>query len=140
MLKIRKEQMDALQEAAQPRHQDDVVDFIVKHLHEESPELLEGIEPDYLREMVRNGVRRAGGHGLKSLGDVTAFVSIMFEIAPNFDEQPDLARVLADTAVPPEEKIDSLFAPELDAAWEEADRNYDPNAWFPELREEEEEE
>lgn len=138
MFKIRKEQMDALHAAAEPQHEDDVVEFITGHLREESPALLDGLSPDYLREMIRNGVRRAGGHGLKSLEDATAFVSVMFEIAPNFDEHPDLARVLADESVPPHEKLDRLFTPELDDAWEQAEKNYDPDAWFPELREDKE--
>ncbi len=134
MLKIRKEQVDAFL----PRTDREVVDFIVGHLREESPELIERLPADVLREMVGNGVGRARGHGLRRLEDLTAFVSIMFEIAPDFDEQPALRRVLRDDNIPADERMDRLFAPELDEAWEEAARYRDGEAraaaWFPELK------
>ncbi|MBA3805012.1 MAG: hypothetical protein H0X14_04790 [Acidobacteria bacterium] len=134
MLKIRKEQVEAFL----PKTDEEIVEFIVKHLHEESPNLIERLPPESLREMVGNGVARARGHGLRRLEDLTAFVSIMFEIAPDFDEHEELRRVLRDDGVPADERMDRLFDSELDDAWEEVVRYRDPEAragaWFPELK------
>lgn len=131
MLKIRKEQFEAFE----PKTDEEVVEFIAGHLREEIPEVV-GDLPS-LPEMVRSGVARARGHGLRSLGDLTAFVSIMFEVAPTFDEQPELRRVLEDEGAPAGGRLDALFDEELEGAWEEAAR-YDgaawAEAWFPELK------
>jgi len=133
MLKIRKEQIDAFL----PKTDEETVDFIVAHLGEESPSLIERLPQESLREMVGNGMARARGHGLGRLEDLTAFVSIMFEIAPDFDEHAELRRVLRDETVPADERMDRLFNSELDDAWEEVVRYRDPEAragaWFPEL-------
>jgi hypothetical protein len=135
MLKIRQEQFAAFE----PKTDEEIVAFIVAHLREESAELVGNLPG--LPEMVRNGVARARSHELRSLGDLTAFVSMMFEVAPNFDEHPKLREVLDDERVPVEERLDGLFDGDLDEAWEEAAR-YDgaawAEAWFPELKQAEE--
>ena len=131
MLKIRQAQFDAFE----PKTDEEIINFIVAHLREASADLVEKL-PD-LPEMVKNGVARARSHKLESLQDLTAFVSIMFEVAPNFDEHAALREVLDDERVPVNERLDNLFANELNKAWEEAAR-YDgavwAEAWFPELK------
>ncbi|HEY0004205.1 MAG TPA: hypothetical protein VGB17_05295 [Pyrinomonadaceae bacterium] len=134
-MKIRREQIEAFL----PKSDAEIVEFIIKHLQEESPELIDRIPLDGLREMVGNGIKRARTHGLSSLADLTGFVSIMFEIAPNFDVIPAIRSVLSDENVPPDKRFERLFEKELDEAWERAANNYNPEAWaeawFPELRE-----
>ncbi len=136
MLKIRKEQLaDFL-----PKNDREIIDFIIKHLQDESPELIDRIPEDGLREMVGNGIKRARKYNLTSLADLTGFVSIMFEIAPNFDEIPEIQNVLCNQNVPPETRFSMLFERELDEAWEKAANSYNADAWaevwFPELRDE----
>jgi hypothetical protein len=132
MLTIREEQMNAfLLDDEQA-----FVDFIIEHLNEESPELIDRLPLDALREMVSNGIARAKKYGLRSPEDLTAFVAVMFEIAPNFDEQPEIHQVLQDESIPIDERFDLIFEKVSDEAWEEADRNYDYEAWFLELRNE----
>lgn len=136
-MEIRQEQIDAFE----PQTDDEIITFIIEHLEDESPELIDRIPNDGLREMVGNGVKRARGHNLKSLANLTAFVSLMFEIAPNFDEQTEIDRVLSDENAPIEENFDRLFEPELDDDWERAADSYDAEswaeAWYPELKDEE---
>jgi len=134
MLKVRKGQFDAFLS-----DEEGFISFIIGHLCEESPELIERIPPDDLREMVRNGLARARSHGLRSPGDLAAFVSIMFEIAPNFDEHPAIRQALDDARVPVDKRIDTLFERVPEKAWEEAEKNYDAKAWFPELQDEQDE-
>lgn len=62
MLKINEAQMNAFllhDESA-------FVDFIIEHLNEESPELIDRLPLDTLRAMVRNGISRAKKYGLHS--------------------------------------------------------------------------
>lgn len=130
MLKIRKEQLAAFL----PKHDREIVDFIISHLQDESPELIDRIPEDGLREMVSNGIKRAGKYDLTSLADLTGFVSIMFEIAPNFDEIVEIQNVLSNQNVPQDKRFSMIFETELDDAWEKAANSYNPEAWFPELQ------
>jgi hypothetical protein len=73
-------------------------------------------------------------HGLESDRQVIGFVSLMFEVAPNFDREPVLAALLANRAVPPAERWRRLFAPEpaVEAAWARAAEPgfRDASAWW----------
>lgn len=93
--------------------------------------------PDWgLREMVAGGLKKARRHRFKTTEDLTAFVVLMFTMAPNFDEQAELAAVLADESIPEEIRMDALTADSLNSAWEQAENDYDDTTWFPEIDEE----
>jgi hypothetical protein len=80
--------------------------------------------------MVRNGIKRAESHLFKTAEDITAFVSIMFEIAPNFDEQPAIKSILDDSKFPPADRLERLWSPLVtDEDWEQAANNYNENSW-----------
>lgn len=85
-----------------------------------------------LRDSIRVGIKRARRNGLSSDRHISEFVLIMGEVAPNFDQQKDIRRMLDDANLPVEARWERLFTPEFDAAWEEADQPgfLDPNAWF----------
>lgn len=109
------------------------VDFVVRHVQTECRDSVRDIDPVSLREMVANGLARARGHGLGRAKDLTAFVALMFEIAPNFDEQADIRRALADPSVPIDRRFDAMLEGVPDRAWDEAEKRRNPAAWFPEL-------
>lgn len=112
------------------------VQLNMEQVREGMPHLVDHLPDDRLREMVVNALARARSHRFTSDEDLMAFVALMFEIAPNFDEQPAIKRSLADPTIPATERLDALFVPELDNAWEEAATNYDYRAWHPGLDEE----
>ena len=127
MLVIRQEQFDALIKGTD----EEWVEFLVGHVKEEFPEKTAERDDETLREMVKGGIRRAESHGFKIAEDQSAFVSIMFEIAPNFDEQPQIKAVLNDDQFAPEDRIERLWSPLVpEEAWEEAEKNHNENAWF----------
>ncbi|KHD07819.1 hypothetical protein PN36_20755 [Candidatus Thiomargarita nelsonii] len=72
--------------------------------------------------MVTNGLTRARCYDLEKPQDLTAFVAIMFDISPNFDEQPDIQRALRDKSVPIEQRFNTMIERVPDKAWEEASR------------------
>ena len=129
MLTIRKEQMDQMLTHDESR----LIDFVVGHVQRECRDSVRDIDPRSLREMVSNGMTRARRHGLTGPRDLTAFVAIMFEIAPNFDDQPDIRRALGDSSVLIEQRFDRMLERVPDWAWEEAQRYKVSAAWFPEL-------
>ena len=129
MFKVRHEQMEAML-----RHDDEkFLSFIVEHLQRECRDSVRDIDQVSLREMAANGLARARGHGLRRARDLVAFVAIMFEIAPNFDEQADIRRALRDPTVPIDRRFDAMLERVPDRAWEEAARAKVAEAWFPGL-------
>ncbi|HVE57386.1 MAG TPA: hypothetical protein VNB22_11205 [Pyrinomonadaceae bacterium] len=129
MLVIRQEQIDALIKGTD----EEFVEFLVGHVKEEFPEKAAERDRETLHTMVRGGIRRAESHGFTTAEDITAFISIMFEIAPNFDEHPQIKTVLDDETFAPEDRIERLWSPLVtEEAWEEAAKNYNEKAWFPE--------
>lgn len=126
MLVIRQEQIDKLIMGSD----DEFVEFLVNHVKEEHPDLSENYNDDALREMVKHGINRAKSHQLSTAEDLTAFISIMFEIAPNFDEQPQIKAVLDDETFPPESRIERMWTDAVsEEAWQEAEDNFDEKAW-----------
>ena len=87
---------------------------------------------EMLRDSIRSGIQRARRNRLTSDRHISEFVLIMFETAPNFDQQKDIRRTLDDDTVPTEQRWERLFTPALDKAWAEADDPsfYDADAWF----------
>lgn len=110
-----------------------LVRFVVGHVHKHCRDSVRDIDAASLREMVENGLARARSHGLDRPKALTAFVALMFEIGPNFDQQPEIRAALADTSVPMSERFDVMLSRVSDEAWEEAEANRDPLAWFPGL-------
>lgn len=102
---------------------------LAEHLREYHKELVEVFPEDILHVLIQRGIARARRYGLFSEADLTAFVAIMFEIAPNFDQHPYIHDVLTDRRLLPTEKIDALVQRVPDFVWEEADRQYDEDAW-----------
>jgi hypothetical protein len=128
MLVIRQQQIDTLIKGTD----EEFVEFLVAHVHEEFPEKAAERDEETLRVMIRGGIERAENHQLSTAEDITAFISIMFEIAPNFDEQPQIQAILDDENFPPEDRIERLWSPLVsEEAWEEAEKHYNENSWFP---------
>lgn len=100
------------------------------HIRQEQPDMTACLSDDTLNEMISTGFERARSYGFRSDEDLTAFVCVMFEIAPNFDEQPELNQALSNTSIPINRRFDSLFEPRYDWAWQEAEKHYDTRAWF----------
>lgn len=130
MIRIRPEHLAAFQ----PNADAAFVDRLAEHLRTEHGPLVEGLPDRLLEEMVRSGLVRARRYGLTWESSLTAFVALMFEVAPNFDEHPPVRRVLLDARVPPDARIEALAGRVSAEEWEEAGRRYDADAWFPGLR------
>ena len=107
---------------------------ILDHVTHTMPEEVRGIPPHLVAAMIETGIERARGHGLSTDEDIVAFVGVMFEIAPNFDDEPTLRAVLAEKTLTPAQRWQALFAgtPSLATAWERAaaPQFYDAAAWI----------
>lgn len=127
MLKIRSQQLEALEEQAE----DGLIDYIVSVLDEDHPETIEGMPDDMVYELVENGLDRARSHDLEQDNSLTAFVCMMFVVAPNFDQHPRIKAILADETLEPDERFEKVLDEISDEEWDEAENNWDADAWFP---------
>lgn len=87
-------------------------------------------EDPQLDAMVKIGIDRSRARGLEFAEDIAAFVAIMFEVAPRFDEQPDISAVLAADTLPPNLNLETLFGRAAEPAWVDAERKYEDSFWF----------
>lgn len=95
-----------------------IIDEILAAVRENHPTYVQ--PDDVLRNAIRAGLKRARAHGLSDHRSLVEYVLVMFEIAPNFDQQPVLAQVLSDPRLPTEERWEKIFEEDYDDAWHQA--------------------
>lgn len=82
-----------------------------------------------LGAMIRSGFRRARAYGLTWETNLSAFVYLMFAVAPNFDSHPLVRHLLSDPSVAPDSRVEQLWRDTTDENWRAIRRNYDPEVW-----------
>lgn len=125
MLTIRQDQIEHFDKIAEERF----VDRLIGYLRDKQSVWIENSPDEELRQRVEWGIKRARWHGFTWESSIMKFVALMFRIAPNFDEYPPIAALLARTDVPKDELADELFTEITSEQWEAAMDRYDPAAW-----------
>ncbi len=108
MLVIRKTQMEAFSQYMEKSFED----RMLKHLREFFPVRCEDLQESELRQLVRQGVTRAGSHGFTSERDVARYTDLMFALGANFDQHRATAwaaAILRDRNAANEDKLRQLF-------------------------------
>ncbi len=103
-----------------PPDAEDLLEHVVDHLCEEQPEAVAELSDAEIRRRALHGVARAQGHGFEQPEAITAFVTLMFLVAPDFDRQPSIAKALADRSVPAPARLRGIFEKTSEADWEDA--------------------
>ncbi len=100
--------------------EEDLLDNVFDYLCEEQPETVAEIADEEIRRRAALGIRRAQGHGIDQPEAITAYVSLMFLVAPDFDVHPKIGKVLADASVPAAQRMKQIFTRTSESDWEEA--------------------
>ncbi len=135
MLKIRREQFEALQLAAADGFVIRLAGYVRKKHSDVIAQLPDGtytvsqLSEEQLREMVQSGIARAQNYGITWESGLSAFVVLMFVVAPNFDEHPLIEKALKDRTVESNARIDKLWEQTSEEIWNETKQNYDAGAW-----------
>lgn len=82
-----------------------------------------------LHRLVFEGIQHSKKHGFQSEAAQSGFIILMFEIAPNFDEDPAARQILSDSSVPQEDRVRQLAERLTTSDWARMNRAYDPEAW-----------
>jgi hypothetical protein len=128
MLVVRQEQFEKVIKHSE----EDFVNYLFGYVRGNHAATVEKHDDATLRKMIRGGIKRAESHRIELVEDTQNFIAKMFEVAPNFDEQPAIKAVLDEKDLTPEKRLEKLQSPVIsDEIWEEARRNYDEDAWFP---------
>lgn len=137
MLTIRQEQLDAFERVTEAAFERRVLTYLLENHVDAVVRLPAGefgvaeLPEELLQEIVRSGIARARTHDLTWESTVTAFVVIMFTVAPNFDEHPLIRRALNDARFEPNARLDEMWDSTSNENWETARASYDPAAWIP---------
>lgn len=126
-LVIRQEQFDLFRR----KRQEDLCARICADLRVNRPDILGDLSDAELKRRVDYGIRRACSHGMTKLYSIAMFVELMFLVAPNFDEYPAVASVLASSNEPPDDRIDQVIFRMDEPSWQDARKLADPSAWAP---------
>jgi hypothetical protein len=135
MLKIRPEQYAVFQPVAEAAFVADVVDHLRNTRPDEVVRLPGGettiaeLPDGILSDMARGGIARARAYGITWSSNLLAFVTMMFDYAPNFDDHPPLKKVLLDDDTEPNGRLDKLIQNSTEENWEAVRLAYDVAAW-----------
>lgn len=95
------------------------MEHVVDYLCGEQAEAVAGLTDAEIRRRAGLAIARAQSHGFTEAEPITAYASLMFLVAPDFDRQVSIARAL--TAGGAEgERMAALFAKTKESDWEEA--------------------
>lgn len=125
LFQIRLRHREALERAAEEQFVRDVALTIRREDHA----VVWRIHDRQFHRMVGSGIQRARRHGLAMNTAITMFVKLMFEVAPNFDEHPEIRAALSQGGGTPEDRFYSLRDRIPDAVWGEASKAYRSEAW-----------
>ena len=127
MLVIREEQIQSFIATSD----EDIIKIAVETVRRANPDRVAGHSERLLRQMAGIGIERARSAGFSKVEDIVVFVTLMFEVSPQFNEQPSLAAVLTNNALEPGDRLKQIFEHVPDEAWIEAQDLYDEKIWFP---------
>ena len=127
---IRPEQHAEFKRAAEAGFVDRTIGF----LQEKLPDQAGRLSPELLRQRVEIGIARARTYGITWQSSMLTFVTLMFEIAPNFDEHPRILAVLTDDHIAPDYRPKELLNRISGKVWGEVRQLAHSSAWAPKAR------
>jgi len=101
----------------------------VLYVKEQHADKVEGLSQDVIAQRVKTAIDRAKSFGLQLEGSILFFLALMFDIAPNFYEQPGIHKALTDGQSSPDLRMDELLDNTTDEDWDQAEESYDEGKW-----------
>ncbi len=124
MLTIRDEQLQIFQQEAERRFHREVME----HVRREVPEIAGPLPEARFARMVDFGLSKADRYGLRDEDNILTFVTLMFAVAPNFDEYLWFQILLADIRLEPDRRFEVLLLEATEEDWNEA-AEMDDGSW-----------
>jgi hypothetical protein len=96
-------------------------DSIVAHWESNSPDAIEGLAPDVLREVAIVAVTRCASYGIHGADDQHLFAGLMMRVSPSFDAHPMVRSYLRDETLAPEDRLSKMIDELPDVIWRQID-------------------
>lgn len=125
MLRLRKQQLEALHVGPKERFAADLAGYVRTNF----PEKTDGIRDDDLQRLIATGIARAEGYNMSSQSALAAFVVLTFAAAPDFDQHPRIEQILTDERFQPDHRIDLFQVYMTEGDWHEITSQVDGDAW-----------
>jgi hypothetical protein len=122
---LRPEHVEALRRPADEALARELMEFI----EQLRPAAVANLPKDVFMKRVLVGIDRARQYKFLRKSSVASFVTLMFDIAPNFDEQPGIQAVLTDPRYSPDLRMDMLIGRTRAEDWNEAESRADAKVW-----------
>jgi hypothetical protein len=82
-----------------------------------------------LETLVQTGIDRASAYGISWRSALASFVVTMFVVAPNFNEDTCVHRLLSDGDIEPDYRMDSVREHVTEGHWKVVRQTYDKDSW-----------
>ena len=115
--------------AFRPKFEETYLLKVCAHLRTRNLSTVDELAEPELRRRAEIGIARAMTHNLDAEWSVAAFVALMFAINPGFDEQPEIAAVLADQSMEPNSRVDALTSKVSRKGWQDATELSSSQVW-----------
>jgi len=125
MLTIRSEQLRAFQQQAEKTF----ATSVVSQLRTRHAEAIKDVPEDSLPRLVEHGIRRAREYGLTWQNNLSSFVTLMFEVSPEFDKCPAFRRYLTDENIPPDDRMGLVLRETTSDDWQAAQEDSTLSGW-----------
>jgi hypothetical protein len=122
---LRPEHVEALRRPADEALAREIMEFIGQL----RPAVVANLPKDVFMKRVLVGIDRARQYKFSRKSSVASFVTLMFDVAPNFDEQPAIKAVLTDPRYTPDARMDMLIGRTRAEHWDEAECRADAKVW-----------
>jgi len=137
-LTVRKEQMEVMQAVADANferrvatHLRELYSSAIVKLPDDGGEFtVSDLGQDSLDRLVRAGITKARHYEMLRQSSIAAFVTLMFDVAPNFDDHRLCGVLLGDEEKIPDERIDDVLTVLTDKNWDSIRNDYDAQAWL----------
>ncbi len=126
MLKINPQQFEIFQQQAKCQ-------FAQKLQHalaDKYPHILPRFPDEIQLKIVINMIDRAKQWGIDWKSSLVIFAELMISIAPNFDQQTDIKRILESNPAQANQRIKAITESVSDSAWSQAEANSDDLPYF----------
>ncbi len=125
-LELRREHLDRLSDHGDRILKEELKAFI----DYERPDAFSGLAESTVNEMLVTAITKSRHYGLTTAADIATFTAIMFDVAPNFDQQPQIAACLSNRQLPAHLRLRAAVTECDEAAWQDAEDRANPEAWF----------
>jgi hypothetical protein len=128
MLEIRGPQVDAVTIANRTR----LVAGLVQYLQDDAPDLIDGLDLNWVSEAVGATVDRADALGIVTLSGIYSFVTASFMLGPTFFEESRISKILPNAQGPEGKDILEILSELDENIMKAALEKYDGQRWLPE--------